>query len=65
MARDGEAALIAHFGGGVEAHGVHTHNIVIVKLVEGYIALAHRDRNFETLPEAPAALAVWQAENSR
>ena len=65
MARDGEAALIAHFGGGVEAHGVHTHNIVIVKLVEGYIALAHRDRNFETLPEAPAASAVWQAENSR
>ncbi|WP_034341560.1 TrmB family transcriptional regulator [Deinococcus misasensis] len=40
VARDGEAAIVAHFGGDREPHGVHTHNPVIVKLVEGYIALA-------------------------
>ncbi|MBB6097250.1 sugar-specific transcriptional regulator TrmB [Deinobacterium chartae] len=40
VARDGEAAIVAHFGGEREPHGVHTHNPVIVKLVEGYVALA-------------------------
>ena len=60
LARDGEAAVVAHFigpalqGSGVreqgaadtqdaqarEAHGVHTHNPVIVHLIEGYVALA-------------------------
>ena len=68
LARDGESALIAHFGGGVEAHGVHTHNIVIVKLVEGYIALAHRDRNLGAIPSEAtpeAAMSEGQAENSR
>ena len=42
LARDGEAAVVAHFfeAGDGEAHGVHTHNPVIVRLVEGYVALA-------------------------
>ncbi len=43
LARDGEAALIAHFieeGGVGEAHGVHTHNPVVVHLIEGYVRLA-------------------------
>lgn len=53
LARDGEAAVVAHFvepgvGAGEalpgelvrEAHGVHTHNPVIVRLVEGYVMLA-------------------------
>lgn len=43
LARDGEAALIAHFiGAGQpgEPHGVHTHNPVIIHLIEGYIELA-------------------------
>ena len=40
IARDSEAALIAHFSSDREPHGVHTHNPIIVKLVEGYIALA-------------------------
>ncbi|ABF46279.1 MULTISPECIES: TrmB family transcriptional regulator [Deinococcus] len=43
LARDGEAAVIAHFieeGGGGEAHGVHTHNPVVVHLIEGYVQLA-------------------------
>lgn len=43
LARDNEAALIGHFieeGGSGEAHGVHTHNPVIVHLIEGYIELA-------------------------
>lgn len=44
LARDDEAAVIAHFvpDGSREAHGVHTHNPVIVKLVEGYVALASK-----------------------
>ena len=45
LARDGEAAVIAHFvDAGVErdAHGVHTHNPVIVHLIEGYVELAAR-----------------------
>ncbi|MFC4454899.1 TrmB family transcriptional regulator [Deinococcus sonorensis] len=45
LARDGEAAVIAHFvddGSSREAHGVHTHNPVIVHLIEGYVALAAR-----------------------
>ncbi len=43
LARDGEAALVAHFideGGVGEAHGVHTHNPVIIHLIEGYVQLA-------------------------
>ena len=43
LARDGEAAIIAHFmenGEHGEAHGVHTHNPVIVHLIEGYVHLA-------------------------
>ncbi len=42
VARDGDAAVVAHmvFDGQVEPHGIHTHNPVIVRLVEGYIALA-------------------------
>lgn len=43
LARDNEAALIGHFideGGQGEAHGVHTHNPIVVHLIEGYIALA-------------------------
>ncbi|MFD2610359.1 TrmB family transcriptional regulator [Deinococcus taklimakanensis] len=43
LARDGEAALIAHFidgGGPAEAHGVHTHNPVIIHLIAGYVTLA-------------------------
>lgn len=45
VARDGEAAVVAHmvFDGQVEPHGVHTHNPVIVRLVEGYVALAARN----------------------
>lgn len=70
LARDGEAAVIAHFIGAAgdslpgegargapaspvqgpgdhqpqprEAHGVHTHNPVIVHLIEGYVELAAR-----------------------
>ncbi|GGK25708.1 hypothetical protein GCM10008955_19300 [Deinococcus malanensis] len=45
LARDGEAALIAHFieeGGSGEAHGVHTHNPVIIHLIEGYVDLASK-----------------------
>ncbi|WP_425147056.1 TrmB family transcriptional regulator [Deinococcus sp.] len=45
LARDGEAAVVAHFveaGVGREAHGVHTHNPVIVHLIEGYVELAAR-----------------------
>lgn len=47
LARDGEAALIAHFideGGVGEAHGVHTHNPVIIHLIEGYVELAARQK---------------------
>lgn len=43
LARDGEAAVIAHFideGGHGEAHGVHTHNPVVIHLIEGYVGLA-------------------------
>jgi len=45
LARDGEAAVVAHFvtadgGDARPAHGVHTHNPVIVRLVEGYVRLA-------------------------
>jgi HTH-type transcriptional regulator, sugar sensing transcriptional regulator len=47
LARDGEAAVVAHFVPGElaedesrVAHGVHTHNPVIVHLIEGYVALA-------------------------
>lgn len=43
LARDGEAAVIAHFideGGQGEAHGVHTHNPVVIHLIEGYVGLA-------------------------
>ncbi len=63
LARDGEAAVIAHFvtppapplpGAEVvvpharDAHGVHTHNPVIVHLIEGYVELAARqDRSAE------------------
>ncbi|MFK7604062.1 TrmB family transcriptional regulator [Deinococcus sp. SM5_A1] len=45
LARDGEAALIAHFideDGVGQAHGVHTHNPVIIHLIEGYVNLASR-----------------------
>ncbi|PNY80033.1 TrmB family transcriptional regulator [Deinococcus koreensis] len=45
LARDGEAAVIAHFideTGVGEAHGVHTHNPVIIHLIEGYVGLAAR-----------------------
>jgi sugar-specific transcriptional regulator TrmB len=43
LARDGEAVVIAHFideGGHGEAHGVHTHNPVVIHLIEGYVQLA-------------------------
>jgi HTH-type transcriptional regulator, sugar sensing transcriptional regulator len=73
LARDGEAAVIAHFLGPVgaevpeaghvhieptsgeqlhqrEAHGVHTHNPVIVHLIEGYVELAAR----QSAPQAAA-----------
>ena len=43
LARDTEAALIGHFipeGESGEAHGVHTHNPVIVHLIKGYVKLA-------------------------
>lgn len=43
IARDGEATLIAHFmeaGYSGEAHGVHTHNPVIVHLIQGYVNLS-------------------------
>ncbi|CAM3715324.1 TrmB family transcriptional regulator [Deinococcus frigens] len=45
LTRDGEAALIAHFideDGVGQAHGVHTHNPVIIHLIEGYVNLASR-----------------------
>ena len=51
LTRDGEAAVIAHFVTPLtvsagqdaltrEAHGIHTHNPVIVHLIEGYVELA-------------------------
>lgn len=43
LARDHEAALIGHFmedGEAGEAHGVHTHNPIVIHLIEGYIRLA-------------------------
>jgi HTH-type transcriptional regulator, sugar sensing transcriptional regulator len=51
LARDGAAVLVAHWpsedssqpGPGVarrEAHGIHSHNPIMVRLVEGYVALA-------------------------
>ncbi|ADV68026.1 transcriptional regulator, TrmB [Deinococcus maricopensis DSM 21211] len=43
LARDGEAAVVAHFHDDPalgEAHGVHTHNPVIVHLIEGYVEMA-------------------------
>ena len=42
VARDSEAAVVAHLTepNEGEPHGVHTHNPVIVRLVEGYVALA-------------------------
>lgn len=68
LARDGEAAVIAHFVTPApevagtpdalsteqamqrEAHGVHTHNPVIVHLIEGYVELAAR----QVQPQAQA-----------
>ena len=45
LTRDNEAAVIAHFVPGPvsaaqAAHGVHTHNPVIVHLIDGYVSLA-------------------------
>jgi HTH-type transcriptional regulator, sugar sensing transcriptional regulator len=41
VARDGEAVVIAHLtDDAAHVHGVHSHNPVIVRLVEGYIELA-------------------------
>lgn len=43
LTRDGEAAVIAHFiedGHSGEPHGVHTHNPVVIHLIEGYVQLA-------------------------
>ncbi len=43
LTRDSEAAVIAHFISGSEgdqAHGVHTHNPMIIHLIEGYVKLA-------------------------
>jgi sugar-specific transcriptional regulator TrmB len=42
VSRDAQAAVLAHLTAdeGADAHGVHTHNALIVRLVEGYIALA-------------------------
>ncbi len=42
VVRDAEVAVVAHMidDGMREPHGVHTHNPVIVRLVEGYVALA-------------------------
>jgi HTH-type transcriptional regulator, sugar sensing transcriptional regulator len=41
VARDGEAVVIAHLTeDAAQVHGVHSHNPVIVRLVEGYIELA-------------------------
>lgn len=41
VARDGEAVVIAHLTeDATQVHGVHSHNPVIVRLVEGYIELA-------------------------
>lgn len=57
LARDGEAALIAHFideGGSGEAHGVHTHNPVIIHLIEGYVQLAAQT----TATRTPASAAT-------
>jgi len=56
LARDGEAALIAHFieeGGVGEAHGVHTHNPVIIHLIEGYVRLAAQHTPSGHTPAGP------------
>ena len=56
LARDGEAALIAHFieeDGAGEAHGVHTHNPVIIHLIEGYVQLAAQHPGQHPAPNTP------------
>ena len=83
LARDGEAAVIAHFVTPVsdrpapeaagtpdapsdqqaqarEAHGVHTHNPVIVHLIEGYVELAARQVQPKAQIKAPAKAQVKQ-----
>lgn len=53
LSRDGEAAVIAHFideGGAGEAHGVHTHNPIIIHLIEGYARLAQMQQPAVTKP---------------
>ncbi|WP_420596034.1 TrmB family transcriptional regulator [Deinococcus sp.] len=65
LARDGEAAVIAHFideGGSGEAHGVHTHNPVIVHLIEGYVHLAAQ-RGPGGPAKAPGRKAAAHAED--
>ncbi len=69
LARDGEAAVIAHFVTDPqvadedrpphlrEAHGVHTHNPVIVHLIEGYVELAARQAHGAE-PTGPANLGA-------
>lgn len=47
LSRDSEAAVIAHFfgwGSAAEAYGVHTHNPIIIHLIEGYARLAQLRR---------------------
>jgi HTH-type transcriptional regulator, sugar sensing transcriptional regulator len=49
VARDGEAVVIAHLTEeAAQVHGVHSHNPVIVRLVEGYIELAGQKKLTKT-----------------
>ncbi|MFC6591162.1 TrmB family transcriptional regulator [Deinococcus lacus] len=53
MSRDHEAAVIAHFMNDPaqgEAHGVHTHNPVVIHLIEGYVGLAAQRRQETRAP---------------
>ncbi len=84
LARDGEAAVIAHFVTSIpetptpeaagtpdassdgqaqarEAHGVHTHNPVIVHLIEGYVELAARQVQPKAPTKAPVKALAKQA----
>jgi len=66
LSRDGEAAVIAHFieeGEPGEAHGVHTHNPVIVHLIEGYVHLAAQNNAVPGAAAAPEPRSQQLAED--
>ncbi|MFC6616934.1 TrmB family transcriptional regulator [Deinococcus radiophilus] len=64
LTRDAEAAVIAHFvpeDADIEAHGVHTHNPVIIHLIDGYVTLAAQQSQ---QPAAPAKAKTSRAKSA-